>query len=501
MLDTIREWWQVAVILVILGALGFMAWRQRGSFGAWRTRTTAAWATVQRIPGEHPAKVLLATLGLAALYWAVKDSGLMPLVFLRIVISGWAALLATIFAVVHIPPVMDGLTIKPNRKSVRPDGSPAAWPYPVSRRGFFTGLKPGRVKMRETPNGSFINPIMDYDGMKFIGETAATAISIGNQRQFWKVVNTPMGEQDSHPIPFPEPKGAGFEPEWWQWLLTSPFSLTWWALKRYIYWLNGGVFIGPPNWRTVHMYIMDRFSLVVEGGVPVVRQVTDWSDHYRVAQFEFPLLVPSAETQNMVPMKALLNVICRVTNPYLVAYNTDDQWSHRLLAAASAALGMDVRGKPVRDVHPATTADEVKRLLNIAVADFGLEVDQVQSVDLTPADPVHASRLAEPELAEADRIAAESRAKGNAAPLRESGQALQDYPEAALVAQEEIRVRVAQAMSENPNAIVFLGGSGGGQQTIDFAQFAELRKLRQQGQLPPLQPPQPAPPPVPPAGP
>jgi len=499
--NILAEWGLRALIAAILTALSVVGWRKRDKLRNWYQGGVGAWSNLRDIPGDQPAKVALAISALAATYWIAQGFDSASFVFARIIVSAWTAFLFVLTVIPLVPPLMEGLRINPNRNRVRPDGTIAPWPYPVSRRGFFTGLQPGRVKMRETQGESFIDPLMDYDGKIFQGEVKASAVTLDNQRGFWKAVDTPVGDEDSHPIPFPEPKDLG-SPDWWRWLITSPFSLTWWMWKRYVYWLSGDIFVGPPGFRTLHIYPMDRMKLVVVNGIPTLVQVIDWSDHYRVAQFEFPFFVPNAETQNMVPIKAMLNVICHVENPYLMAYNTDDQWSHRLLAACSSAVGVDVRGKPIKEVTPARTIVEVKRLLEPTVAPFGLAIDDINVVDLTPSQQEHADRLAEPELAIADREAAETLAIGNAAPIRESGRALAEFPEAAVIAVEEVRVRLAAALAPNQNAVAFLGGSPGPEQ-MGAATFMELSRMRRDGRLPPVPtaPPAPVAPVAPAAGP
>jgi len=428
--------------------------------------------------------VILSVIIVAMLFGAVTLMDNPIALLIRFFLLAWMGVMAALFVIPLVPPLMDKLMIKPNRN--RPDGTEPQWPYKPSRSGFFTDLQPGRVKMIETWEGSFIRALMDYNDRVFAGELS-TNIYTPDMQQYWEVKPTPDDAHDSNPLPFPGPKNKGTV-EWWVWIVYSPFSTIWWSWKRYVYRLRGAVFVGLPGFRTLHIYPLDRFKFKVGRDRESVHTdtelelVQDYSDHFRVAQFEFPVFIPTAETSNMVPVKAMLNPIFETVNPYFLAYNTDDQWPHRLFSAVSNAIATYTRSRPIKEVNPADAATEVTAILGETVKPMGIAIVQTLVIDLTPADAEQAKRLGEPEIARAYREAAEERARGDAAPLRESGKALQEYPQAAFIAQAEVTVRVARAMAENPNAFVFLGDPRN-INPLDAAQLNRLNQLLlQQGQ-------------------
>ena len=118
------------------------------------------------------------------------------------------------YAVPLLPPLMEKLMVRPNR----PDG------YWMPRFGFFTDLQPGRVKVKVTWFGTFVTCLMNWQGKRFVGEDPDNHFTHSHQG-YWEVVDS--GDlPDSHPLPFPMPRGGR---EWWIWLLYSPFSVAFWA--------------------------------------------------------------------------------------------------------------------------------------------------------------------------------------------------------------------------------------------------------------------------------
>ncbi|MCC7500241.1 hypothetical protein IT396_00280 [Candidatus Nomurabacteria bacterium] len=382
----------------------------------------------------------------------------------------WAGFMVALFILPLFPQLMDILTISPNRNRIGTD----EWPYEKSREGFFTDLSPGRVKMVEAWDGTFLRALMDYDGRMFVGERNDNLLTT-DQQEYWEVVETADGYRDSHPLPFPGPKMRwGFD--WLLWLAYSPFSIVWWVWKRYTYRLRGAVFVGLPGFRTIRIRPLDRFVLELgENGTDLVLlRKRDYSDHTRVAQFEFPVFVATAETKNMIAVKSTLNGIFRTVNPYRLAYNVDD-WPHRLMGVVTSALATYARSKVLPDINPADATVAVKGALVSLIQPMGLCIDDLNVIDITPASAEHAARLAEPELAEADKLAAEKRAVGNAANIRESGKALREYPEAAEIAMAEVEVRRATVVAKNPNAFVFLGNTGN-MPVVDVVQERQRRR-------------------------
>lgn len=412
-----------------------------------------------------------------------------------------AALLAGVAAAMFIiplvfPGLIHKLVIDPNKDRPAPvAGNPESADSPVhydaNKIGFFTYLEPGQVKLITRWGGSFIRAVMDHVGWKFAGESPVNTLEPKNQA-YWEVEKTPDGERDSHPVPFPlfGKKGG----ERLRWFFYSPISVYWWAWKRYIYSLTGAVWVGIPGYRTLVIYRYDRSKQFTERYTdeqqrPATREnlkpTWDYSDHLRVANFPFGVLVPEADTQNMVPVRAMFNIMGRVKNPVITAFNSDNRWPTIYRTGAMDAISASIRHRPVNAVTAAAHRDSAndlakeitERLKDDEVALLGIEVTQAQYIDVSTVDSEHAERLADAAIAAVDRDAAVLRAEGNAARLQKIGEAIKDHPHAETIMQTDASVQMATQMKDNPSAIVNIGGAA-----VDPIQAAILKELRQQRQ-------------------
>lgn len=378
-----------------------------------------------------------------------------------------------LFAMPLLPGVIDSLLIEPNRNK------PHIWPQPglelyaKSRRGFFTKLYPGQVKSIEMWNGGFVNMLMSWQGRHFIGESPNNTMKRDHQ-EYWEVVKTPENEEDTHPLPF-RWKSFG--------LLFSPLYAALWVWTRWVYWLTGAVWVGIPGFRSLHIYRLERYKKIMksDGSMETVRYI-DWSDHARVANFQTPVIVPRADTKNMVEVKVMLNQINQVTNPYLLFYNTDDDWMARLLGANEAATTMFSRARPHTEIIAAkdeSSASEMSAFITAkvkeAVKAIGLNALETQMLDVTPTDRNTATELSRPAVAEATRQADILLAEGKAAPIRKIGEALRDFPEAMHVPGLEANVRMVEKAGDR--ALIFFGGDQQSGQPLQVAQIRELREL------------------------
>ncbi len=381
-----------------------------------------------------------------------------------------------LFALPFIPRALEPFMIRPNRHrdSARPDGH-----YDMSRSGFFTDLQQGRVKVKITWNGSFVTMLMDYDGRRFEGEDPGNHLR-HDQEGYWRVV--PSGDlPDSHPLPFPAPKGIG-SGRWLVWMLYAPFSVIWWAWTRLVYGLTGAVWVGIPGYRTIRIYPLDRFVVHTRAdGTRELVQKWDYSDHYRVADFQLGIRVPSADTADLMPVKVEFNEIGQTTNPFLVAFNTDDQWPQRFSAAGVSAISTFTRQKPVREVLAASDARSAEEMsetiterMTRSLSGIGIIVKESQYVDISTVRETDATALGDVARAQVDKTARELRAQGEASPIREIGKAMREYPEAAHIPALEAQIRTAQAAGDK--AIIVIGNNAD-VRPLDAVQVRELREL------------------------
>lgn len=432
-------------------------------------------------------KKIFAATGLIALVIGLAGSAIESLPSSVITAVGWIAwalfvvvmgALLGLFVLPLFPFLVDKLVIRPNADKTN------TWPYPKNEFGFFTYLHPGQVKMIERWGGTFVRAIMDYDGRMFIGERRDNDYT-PDQEEYWTVVKTGGGHHDSHPIPFP-----GFKAYWW-WIFYSPISIAWWLWKLWVYRLTGAVFVGIPGYQTLRIYPLERFKKAIDSnGEVTLQMVKDYSDHYRVAEFQSPIRLPSADTQDLMRVWALFNNVLRVENPFFVAYNTNNEWPMRLLASSTASIAAAIRFRPAEEVVAAKNKDEARKLeadiqqeLANAVASIGLAVVKTEYMDIDYVDEKDAEKMADKARSLVDKQAAENRAKGNAAPIREFGQALKDFPEAGIIPQTEALVRATQAAAATDKAFIFLGDPRS-INPLDAAQIKELRNLQQGSKSP-----------------
>ena len=404
-----------------------------------------------------------------------------------------------LYLLAYIPGAVEALSNKPNRLRPVPERQDITKrDYDPSLFGFFTTVRPGQVKLIQR-GGKFVCGILDYHRHMFKGELTTNDL-VPRDSEYWEVIDTPRGEQDTHPIPFPIQKWA----ELWnkpQWLLYFPISILWWSWKRWIYNRTGYVFTGIYPFQVVRVYPMERFDRVTrsDGTVDLVRR-EDYSDHYRVAHFQYPARVARADTRDNLPVNVLLNEVAQVFNPHHAAYNTDDDWPTRFLGSVSNRVTMFTRPRPLDQVWTAQSPDTVEELSKFVtlggahVTDeeraagviltvtegstcaFGVKIIETQVLDISPSNASDEQQLGAPARSKAQRLGDEELAKGRAAYIREEGLALREHPHADIVVQNESMVRAAEAAGKN-GGIVILGSSG---QTIDAGIAAILKELRTQ---------------------
>jgi hypothetical protein len=402
---------------------------------------------------------------------------------------GYLLLGSTIFFFLFplVPGWIDGLTNNPNANEPLEKPLAATDLYPKSTRGFFTYLQPGRVKIIERGD-RFIRCLMKFDGHLFKGERPDSNLTM-RQAEYWEIDKCELGEKESDPIPLPWKKWRGLRRV--RWFFYSPASLLFWAWKKWVYTITGAVFTGIYPFQRVRVVPVERFKkeAASDGKIQLIKEV-DWSDHYRVLDFQFPVLVPNAHTQDKMPVKVLVNPVFRVDNAYKTAYYTDENWSSRLLADVSGAITAFARSRKLDNVLTAENA-EVEKELAEHVYNIGQESKdgptvpygiitphRPQIVDISPSRTEDDQVLGDLARARVDRSASEERAKGNAAPIREMGAALREYPEAAVIPQVEGMIRTAQAAGDK--AIFIVGGT----QAISPGEATIVRELRDKPKAP-----------------
>lgn len=402
-----------------------------------------------------------------------------------------------LFILPLIPNAVATLSNDPNKN--RPSNS-EEWDYEPSNFGFFTELSPGRVKIIER-GGRFIKCIMRYDDHRFLGELESF-----NPRSadYWEVVkNEKRDDPDSHPLPIPTwtkeneslSKGALI---FLSNLITYPVRFLWWIWKIWVYTLTGHVFTGLWPFQQVRIYPIRRYKIVKHAdGHEEIHEVQDFSDHFRVADAQFPVFVPMAETKDKIPVKLRLNVMIRVYNPYKTAYGIDD-WSARCSSAISDEGTHFTRPKPLSQVLTSEDesdvrelSDSIKKIGDRGLESFpgnslipiGIEITQALVPDISLAREEDIERLGDVARAVVDRDAKKERAKGDASQIRELSKAVRHYKHIGLAALSvEKSVRTAEAAGDK--AIVVMGGDNS-TDPIQAATLKEIQSLREENNTKP----------------
>ncbi len=389
------------------------------------------------------------------------------------------------------PGLIDRLTNRPNKyrgtTDTVHDDLGTAPDHEKSDFGYFTYIEPEKVKIIERGD-LFKYAIMKSHDKMFLGEDPASGYTIRDVH-YWEVVPS-IYSGGSDPIPFPTKRLYGI----WTilWIFYSPLSILFWLWKEWVYWLTGAVFTGIYPFQKVRTYPLEHFKKITQSGGEIeLRRLLDWSDHYRVGDFQFPLRVPAADTKDKIPVEILVNAIARVFNPHLTAYNSDDDWGTRLIATISDSVTHYTRPRPLEAVlsaeSPALVRELEETILNEngriirgvimqgAAVEFGIALPSVQVLDISPSDKSRYDALGDLAIARIDRQAMEERAKGKAADIREQGEALKTHPGAEAIPHIEGMVRAAKAAGEAGGMVILPGTSG---PSVDPVQVAILDALR-----------------------
>lgn len=413
---------------------------------------------------------------LAALIFTAGEHLLMIAVALASILIGAFLFL---FALPLVPHLVELLANDPNKDR----GNSQIADYRVSSFGFFTSIAPGQVKIVETGD-HFVRGIMAFEDHAFKGHLDRTIDP--RTSEYWEVIKTERVQPDTHPIPL---------------IITlNPLVWLFWLWQRWVFFTTGYVFTGIYPWRKVRTYKLDRQKKL--HGNDDITDKEDYSDHFRVADFVFPLVVEEADTLDKVPVRVRLDLVLRVYNPYLAAYGTDD-WASRVGSTAKDVVTSYTRPRPLDHVlsakqsaNPDDEANELARAVwkigkrengknaisgqqgsiqEDSILSIGIEVTQVMVLDISPVEPSTeiGKQLAKEAIARVEARAKETLAKGDAAQLREQITAVKEGEHYGLaVLASERNVRTAAAAGDR--GIVVVNGGG----DVDPIQAAMLHELK-----------------------
>lgn len=321
---------------------------------------------------------------------------------------------------------------------------------------FFTFISPGVVKII-VRGDRFRRAIMRYDGRSFYGDTVTTHDDgtklLFRDREYWDVDQTPKRSEDSHPIPTKLRKGYT-DPIWW------------WS--RYVYEITGAVFTGIPPFQTVYVYWLERLKHIKGEQSEVEFYLKqDWSDQFRVAEFQFFILVAGAETRDRLPIDIKLSVTLKVNNPYKAAYDIEDSdWATQVntqvnteiinvvnrlyfqeIAAHDPDSEAEVQGVEAiaRAVHMLSRDDEDAahaRISKAGLSRIGVRIEEVEVLSIE-GPPALREALAAAAVAKAQADAVRQEAAGQHDAVKKIREALTDE-QSAVIYQMEAGIKRAK---------------------------------------------------------
>lgn len=390
-----------------------------------------------------------------------------------------------LFILPLFPGTLEGLANDPEK---RPDN-----PY----FGFLTFIQQGRVHVIQRGK-TFFRAIMDYAAHMWFGERKNALVP--RQPDYWEVEpsgevkETADGEEhiehyaDSNPIPFPVKSWGDAKARWW-WLLYAPLSINWWVWKRYMYSVYGAVFTGFYWWQAplIHRMRYKKISTDKDGNIHL-EPADSYSNHFRVSEFVFHVIVPNADTKDQAQVRIVVTYVLRVFNPHMAAYRTDGDLGGRIDAAATASITEYTRAHTLEQVQAAENEQEAKRITDYLkligdrsipsapLCSFGVECFSVQIRDISPSTQGLADSLAAFSVAKNQRKADEELAIGQAAYIARAKEAAAGDPNAVPLARARADVEMVQAGAQGKpgNLIVINSGRG----DSDPAQLALLQAIQ-----------------------
>ena len=416
-----------------------------------------------------------------------------------------------LFALVLKPNVVRYFTNNPNRN--RPPGvseftDDPGLSYPPSIKGCFTNLLSGHGKWIWS-GGKPIRAIINYAGYMLLGNRHDNDLQYHN-RAYWEVVPSrwtdSIGIQHegfSHPIPFPVKDATFF------WVLYSPWSILWWLWKLWMYKWNGVVFTGISPWRYVLVYPLEHYRQATIKGRITAQRRFNYTDFFSLAPFQIIFTVSDVNTNDKVPLRVLVSLICRIFNLHLAAFDVEPKgdWFKRVITALTSAVTRKVsiltygevvaRTEATKNLladnvrligtRPPWTVEELgvwdyvqenitptlkrKKKLEGPVCAFGVMVEPngVEILDVSASDPETEKKLGGLAQAEVEAQSIERRGqaeanvvvmkgKAQADVITQIGEAVKNSPGGQTTQQIDGIVRAVEAAQ--PGTIIQLHSSG-----------------------------------------
>lgn len=345
---------------------------------------------------------------------------------------------------------------------VSPLYAPALTNKPMNgqRSGFhlFTFIEPGQVKIIERGE-SLVRMVMNTDGKCFKGGDHPV--------DRWTIVSG-IGDPLEGINPFVRP---------WAW---------------YVFKTTGAVFTGIYPYQQVREYRLERTKIKRReptgerqvGMSNLHLEVTeDYSDHYRLRQFLYPMHITGAETFDKIPLDIIGVAKMEVRNPHSAAYGTD-RWDAAVVNLTTNAIGEKTKTLTL-DASLTASSDEEAKVIANAVTTIkddlsvtGIEISGFDVLEINPnLDDEGLKTLAAEALAKQQAKATREDGAARGDVIRSINAANQEAGELSIKTMEtEAMVRAAEAAGKGGGIVIL---TAPGTNTIDPAQAAILAELKQ----------------------
>lgn len=330
---------------------------------------------------------------------------------------------------------------------------------------FFTFIEPGKVKII-VRGERVIRMVMHTSGKKFArdGEREGEG--------FWEI----MSGDSEHPLTDIN-------------ILLRP-----WAY--FVFNLTGAVFTGIYPFQRVREYRLERTKISrKEAGERKVNIGTneesniklhveeDFSDHYRLRTFLYPMNIKGAESKDKIPLDILGVAEMQVVNPHKSAFGTD-RWDHAVVNMVTDAINSTTK---TLTLDQALTADNLEgtRVISGAVmsiqtdtTECGIEITGFRVLEINPVltpdglTAIQAEALAT-QQGKATVIDGKARGEANSALRRAAGTGAA----AIETIKSEAMVRAADAASKNGGSVILMANGGNQTDPTQTAILAELKRI------------------------
>ncbi len=335
---------------------------------------------------------------------------------------------------------------------------------------FFTKIEPGQVKV--IIRGKVMRRmVMNTAGKRF------ARVGDYNDESYWEIVD---GRSES---PLAD----------MSWVI-RPWA---WIIFKY----TGAVFTGIYPFQRVREYKLERTTIVRSEGDGtettgsgrkrasniVLGVKTDYSDHFRLRDFLFPMHIRGAESKDKIPLDVLGVATMACTNPHLAAYG-NDRWDQAATNMVTDKITNTTKATALDDILTSSSADT--NTISAAVKSIGEDTKRI-GMEISGFDTLEINPDLDPEglkdiQAEARAIqkAKAEKVLGEAAAgrVRAMNKAVADGGDTGAEAMRiEGQIRAAEAAGKAGGTIIMNAGGSGNVDPVQAEMLRVLKELNNKG--------------------